>query len=479
MFQDLGDRVKAVKTKKIKKIRRELRICANLNHANIISVYGSAYGFSPFKAILSPWVQNCDLTSYLEFEGAALTLVRRLRILQDIAAGLQYLHAFKVIHGDLTVYNVLIDGDGTSCIAEFGLSSMYSEVISASQASWTSTLVGNVRWMAPELLVPERENGFPTRPSEQSGIKFHSLSSASQNPCLAVLHDLTRYITKDEEYPAASGGFGEIWKCTYKTDEISIKVAVKSLRVYAADQGKEKKNERIQRELGICASLKHVNVLPVYGYTSGFSPFIAIVSRWAENGDLTAYLEREGKTLTVVRRFQILRDVIAGLQYLHINRVIHGDFNGFNILIHGDGTACIADFGLSLKYSEVIGASKASWTSTPIQGNLPWMAPELLQERNDGCQVRPSEQSDIYSFGGIMLQVLTNKIPYYYLTHRPAIIICIANWEKPDRTFYPVILDRYWQLIERCWSTLPQDCPSAEEVEGDITNEFNSLSGSH
>jgi serine/threonine protein kinase len=308
--------------------------------------------------------------------------------------------------------------------------------------------------------------------------EFHSLSRAPQNPRLAVLCNLTGYITKDEEFPSGGGGFGEIWKCTYKKDGISIKVAVKSLRVYAADKGRKKKNERIQRELGICASLKHANVLPVYGYTSGFGPFIAIVSRWAENGDLTAYLERKGKTLTVVQRFQILRDVIAGLQYLHVNHVIHGDFTGSDILIHGDGTACIADFGLSLMYSEVIGASKASWTSAPIQGNLPWMAPELLEERKDGCQVRPSEQSDIYSFGGIMLQVLTNKIPYYYLTHKPAIIICISKSEKPDRTLYPVISDKYWQFVERCWSTLPQDRPSAKEVKGYIRNEFHSLSNS-
>ncbi|KAG2361623.1 hypothetical protein BDR07DRAFT_34876 [Suillus spraguei] len=38
-------------------------------------------------------------------------------------------------------------------------------------------------------------------------------------------------------------------------------------------------------------------------------------------------------------RFQLLRDIIAGLQYLHANNVIHGDFTGPNVLIHGDGTA--------------------------------------------------------------------------------------------------------------------------------------------
>jgi serine/threonine protein kinase len=75
------------------------------------------------------------------------------------------------------------------------------------------------------------------------------------------------------------------------------------------------------------------------------------------------------------------------------------------VLIHGDGTACVADFGLSLMYSEVISPSQASWTST-LKGNMRWMAPELLVlEREDGSPTRPSEQSDIFSFGGIILQV--------------------------------------------------------------------------
>jgi serine/threonine protein kinase len=102
---------------------------------------------------------------------------------------------------------------------------------------------------------------------------------------------------------------------------------VKALQVYATDQlgpGKAKKikvsfltrdcsfslrvatSQRIKRELRICAKLKHANTLPVYGYTHGFGPFIAIVSPWAENGNLTDYLEREGAALTLVRRFEIV-----------------------------------------------------------------------------------------------------------------------------------------------------------------------------
>ncbi|KAG2138075.1 kinase-like protein, partial [Suillus bovinus] len=232
---------------------------------------------------------------------------------------------------------------------------------------------------------------------------------------------------------------------------------------------------RIKRELRICANLKHANILPIYGYTHGFGPFIALVSPWAENGNLSDYLKREGAVLTLVRRFQ-LANIIAGLQYLHANSVIHGDFNGPNVLIHGDGTACLADFGLSLMYSEVISASQASWTSTP-KGNMRWMAPELLvQEKEDGPPIRPSEQSDIFSFGGIMLQVLTNKIPYYYLPNVGAVVLCIAKSETPSRSRYPELPEQYWTFIEQCWSTDPQARPSTEGVDVTIRNEFYSLS---
>jgi len=65
--------------------------------------------------------------------------------------------------------------------------------------------------------------------------------------------------------------------------------------------------QRVQRELRTCARLKHPHILPVYGYTFGFGPLMAIVSPWAENGNLTAYLEHEDAAiLTLVRRFQIV-----------------------------------------------------------------------------------------------------------------------------------------------------------------------------
>jgi len=110
---------------------------------------------------------------------------------------------------------------------------------------------------------------------------------------------------------------------------------------------------------------------------------------------------------------------------VHSNNVIHGDLNGVNltlcdifmfvnlrsqpnVLIYGDGTACLADFGLSLLYSEVVSISQASWTST-FHGNFRWLAPELLGQPENDLPIRPNKHSDIYSFGGIMLHVCLSK----------------------------------------------------------------------
>ncbi|KAG2343704.1 kinase-like protein [Suillus weaverae] len=334
--------------------------------------------------------------------------------------------------------------------------------------------------------VGSRPPQLPPVPRELPLSFSHTVFSAhnvepDNPPPEATLKDLSKCITKDGDYPIARGGFGEVWKCTLHIDPSSVKVAVKALQVYTDDQlgaAKTKKNKRIKRELRICANLKHPNILPIYGYTYGFGPFLAIVSPWAENGNLTDYLKREGAALTLVRRFQLLRDIIAGLRYLHVNHFIHGDFTGPNVLINGDGTACVADFGLSLMYSEAINASQASWTST-LKGNTRWMAPELLvPEQENGPPTRPSGESDIYSFGGIMLQVLTNKIPYYYLLNDAAIVLCIARSEKPSRSRYPELPEEHWTFIEQCWSTDPRDRPSTEEADVMVRNEFYSLSRS-
>ncbi|KIJ05048.1 hypothetical protein PAXINDRAFT_50441, partial [Paxillus involutus ATCC 200175] len=184
------------------------------------------------------------------------------------------------------------------------------------------------------------------------------------------------------------------------------------------------------RELNIWARLKHHNILPLYGVTDGFGPFPAFVSLWAENGTLTEYLEHR-EQLDLERRLALLADVSAGICYLHSQKVVHGDLSGSNVLISGDGRACLSDFGLSTTSQEVSDASQTP--SFPV--NIRWVAPELLLEQEEGTPTScfPSQETDIYSFGSIMFQVLTGKLPFHGIRRVAQIVLLVSRGQRPQR----------------------------------------------
>jgi len=69
-----------------------------------------------------------------------------------VGKGLDYLHAHGIIHGDLNGGNVLVSKDGTSCLADFGL----SRILNEHGFTTTAQTQGTARWMAPELFRNEK-----------------------------------------------------------------------------------------------------------------------------------------------------------------------------------------------------------------------------------------------------------------------------------------------------------------------------------
>ncbi|KAG1763623.1 kinase-like domain-containing protein [Suillus occidentalis] len=264
--------------------------------------------------------------------------------------------------------------------------------------------------------------------------------------------DLTPHLLKQSNYPIAHGGFGDIWKCSLVLPArfTQENVAVKAIRSHFYDENdRVKKDKRLRRELIMWQKLIHDNILPLYGVAFGFGPFTAMVSPWAKNGSLTTYLESH-RDLLVPDRFKLLSDIASGLRYRPM------------------ASACLSDFGLSGVVSEFFGSSTFSST---ISGNVRWGAPELFAppENQDDLTNRPTKEADIYSFGSTMLQVrtvlciaahwsvslfqvLSGKVPYYYIKQQMQIIVMVVNGKKPKRPEEPKIAEDHWSMIERCWS---------------------------
>ncbi|KAG0700570.1 kinase-like domain-containing protein [Suillus ampliporus] len=129
-------------------IDHEIAIWAVLEHQYILPLHGTVMGFGPFRALVSPWMPNGTLNSYLNRAHGTLTTMDRFQILKQITEGLKYLHDNGVIHGDLTSNNVLVAADGSVRLGDFGLSNILRE----SNPTFFYQ-VGAIRWAAPELLV--------------------------------------------------------------------------------------------------------------------------------------------------------------------------------------------------------------------------------------------------------------------------------------------------------------------------------------
>ncbi|KAG1897318.1 kinase-like domain-containing protein [Suillus fuscotomentosus] len=270
------------------------------------------------------------------------------------------------------------------------------------------------------------------------------------------LPDLTGFVSKESPHPVAHGSFGDVWKCTYIASN-RLEVAVKSIRIdVAGDDSRDRVTQRLLSDFRARKQLHHENLLPLLGFSHEFGLLPAMISPWTHNGSLTTYLEHHFTALTIKQKLLILRQVAAAISYLHSKGVVHGDLTANNILIDSDRNAHVADHGILTMCSELSGTSY-------IRSNVRWAAPELFEVPESEESLTPQPASDIYSFGCIMLQVMTGRPPYADVRSDHQVIVLILKGKKPTRPSSPHDADSFWDFIEKCWGDIGRR-PSAVDV---------------
>ncbi|KAG1887051.1 kinase-like domain-containing protein [Suillus subluteus] len=276
------------------------------------------------------------------------------------------------------------------------------------------------------------------------------------------LDDLTKFITKTSNYPVACGGSGSVYRWDYKCEDQLLQVAVKKFyRIDSEDR------EALRREIGVWKRLRHECIVPLLGYTRDDpSEPVSLVSLWMSKGTLHRYLD--GKIRD--DKYLLLYNVANGLHYLHSESVVHGDLTSMNVLIDEKGQACLADFGLS---SMVKIGEDFEYLRPHVKqhGAFSWSAPELISfdgdEDEDGVvmsslnhrriteRYMPSPSSDMYSYGCIMFEVLSGKVPKVTLR-------CAMEGKTPERP--QAVRDEDWIFILQCWLSLPSLRPVASQA---------------
>ncbi|RHZ81864.1 hypothetical protein Glove_117g73 [Diversispora epigaea] len=132
--------------------------------------------------------------------------------------------------------------------------------------------------------------------------------------------------------------------------------------------------------------------------------------------------------------------------------LMHKDLHPGNLVNISIVSCYITDFGLCKPVSEN--------NSDKIFGIIPYMAPETLSR---GEYTRAS---DIYSFGMVMLEVLTSYPPYYNIPHNENLAMGICEGLKPEiKCEIPQFLK---EIMEKCWKFEPLNRPTAEELRSQL-----------
>ncbi|KAG2041340.1 kinase-like domain-containing protein [Suillus americanus] len=313
----------------------------------------------------------------------------------------------------------------------------------------------------------------PNRTSDDDFSNGRPPSTSDAEDSSGVLCIKSTDIIKQTSYATASGSLRDVYKCIWNCGPSSDEVAVKSPRFpNLSDHEFIRTNKNLDREIRIWATLKHQYVLPLHGTVEQFGLFRALVSPWMPNGTLNSYLNHAHETLSMMDRLRLLEQIAEGLQYLHDHDVIHGDLTNNNVLIAADGSPRLADFGIS----NIMVQSNLAFSYHT--GAVRWVAPELLDPPEDQPIQCPTKSTDIYALGGIMLQVLYGKQPYWWLKSAIHVIAARFKHIEPIDSSIEIQPD-HLDFMQRCWSTENEVRPSVEEVinylQEALSNETSSV----
>ncbi|KAL0069535.1 Rho guanine nucleotide exchange factor [Marasmius tenuissimus] len=301
-----------------------------------------------------------------------------------------------------------------------------------------------------------------------------SKNSGLHPKCLAI-----KNVKKFGEHPITAGGFGDVWKGVIgDSNEI---VCLKIMKVYLNSDLVQLSKEYL-REAILWRQMKHANLLPCLGiYELEHSHQLCLISPWMENGNLVQYLKNTPEEN--VDHYTLARDVAAGLSYLHLMKLVHGDLKGLNILITKYLRACIADFGLS-RVADTHALRMPATTITRPVGTARWLAPELLM---GGCGT--TKASDVYAYACVCYevrlrttietpnnltqprQIFTGLHPFPELPNEMAVAFNVAQGKRPSRPENtPRLTNPMWALMESCWDALPTSRPTADQVCNIVLN---------
>ncbi len=201
------------------------------------------------------------------------------------------------------------------------------------------------------------------------------------------------------EEEIGEGGFGKVYRAFQSL--VEREVAIKAILPVHANQPDF--IHRFEAEAQLVARLEHPHIVPLYDYWR--EPDGAyLVMRWLRGGSLLESLKRDGPW-PLEDTARLLNHLAGALSVAHRNRVIHQDIKPANVLLDDDRNIYLTDFGIAQDLTTGLNLAKGDQANM-VLGTPAYMSPEHLTRQPI------TAQSDIYSLGVVLFEVLTGKTPF-------------------------------------------------------------------
>ncbi|PWV18670.1 putative protein kinase [Trypanosoma cruzi] len=167
--------------------------------------------------------------------------------------------------------------------------------------------------------------------------------------------------------------------------------------------------ESLEAEMNVASKLRHPNIVQ-YVSCSVVQSHLAIIMEYVPGGSLHAVIKNFGRMSSLVaRRFTV--DILNGLSYLHGLGIVHCDVKPHNMLLGMDGVCKLSDFGSTI--SEAADMARTMADEVMLRGTALYMAPEVA------AGGRCTSQSDIFSLGISLLEMLLGRLPWKWSSKAP------------------------------------------------------------
>ncbi|KAH9611821.1 hypothetical protein KSS87_006764 [Heliosperma pusillum] len=194
--------------------------------------------------------------------------------------------------------------------------------------------------------------------------------------------------------------------------------------------------------------VRHKNVVQFIGACTK-PPSLCIVTEFMAGGSVYDYLHKRKGTFKLPSLIRVAIDVAKGMNYLHQNNIIHRDLKAANLLMDENEVVKVADFGVARVKAQ-------TGVMTAETGTYRWMAPEVIEHKPY------DHKADVFSFAIVLWELLAGKLPYDYLTPLQAAVGVVQKGLRPTipKNCHPKLAE----LLEKCWQQDPTLRPNFAEI---------------